>query len=64
MQDIWIQGTRSSTTSPWLTDDKKELPYIGKNIVQYGTGLELAFSKDNSYIGQSADSYSDVICTQ
>lgn len=64
---IWIQGTRTSVSSPWLTDDGDDLPYIGPNYRDFASDpsrppLELNFNKDNTFLGGPGDSYYHVIC--
>ncbi|XP_052682614.1 uncharacterized protein LOC128163141 [Crassostrea angulata] len=40
---IYIQGSRSSVSSPWLTDNGDPLPYLGPNYIEFTSPTALAF---------------------
>lgn len=67
---IWIQGSRSSVSSPCLTDNGDDIPDIGpnyKDIFDSGPDhppLELTFNDDNTFQGRAEVSYYAVICTK
>lgn len=67
---IWIQGSRSSVSSPWLTDNGDDIPDIGpnyKDIFDRGPDhppLKLSFNDDNTFQGRAEVSYYAVICTK
>lgn len=67
MAGFWIQGTRSSVSSPWLTEDGDELPYIGPNYSEFNWDrdsppLEMSFDINNRFIAMPADLVNAIIC--
>lgn len=67
MAGFWIQGTRSSFSSPWLTEDGDELPYIGPNYSEFNWDrdsppLEMSFDTNNRFIALPADLVNAIIC--
>ncbi|XP_052684104.1 hemolymph lipopolysaccharide-binding protein-like isoform X2 [Crassostrea angulata] len=40
---MWIQGSRSSVSSPWLTDNGDPLPYLGPTYTEISSPTALAF---------------------
>lgn len=68
MAGFWIQGTRSSVSSPWLTEDGDELPYIDQTIANL-TGIAIArlwrwvlIPVNNRFIAMPADLVNAIIC--
>lgn len=41
--NVWIQGSRSSFSSPWLTDNGDPLPYLGPAYIEIASPTALAF---------------------
>lgn len=67
MAGFLIQGTRSSFSSPWLTEDGDELPYIGPNYSEFNWDrdsppLEMSFDTNNRSIALPADLVNAIIC--
>lgn len=59
--------TRSSVSSPWLTKDGDELPYIGPNYSEFNWDrdsppLEMSFNTNNRFIAMPAYLVNAIIC--
>lgn len=67
MARFWIQGTRSSVSQPWLTEDGDKLPYIGPNYSEFNWDrdsppLGMSFNTNNRFIAMPEYLVNAIIC--
>ncbi|XP_034326356.2 uncharacterized protein LOC128175345 [Crassostrea angulata] len=47
LSGVWLQGLKSSTSSPWLADNGDPLPYLGPNYIDYPPPPTLGFFQNS-----------------